>query len=95
MFSILGFLISGVVLGYGFKRFALLRRTEKSIPVTIVLLLFCLGLSVGSNKQLTDNLALYGGQAALLAALATLGSILASWVVLKLFFGKGGKPHER
>ena len=35
---------------------------------------------------IVDNLFSFGWQAALLALSATVGSILASWLVLKLFF---------
>ena len=50
------------------------------------LLLFVLGVTIGSNRLIVDNLFSFGWQAALLALSATVGSILASWLVLKLFF---------
>ena len=51
------------------------------------LLLFVLGVTIGSNRLIVDNLfSFFGWQAALLALSATVGSILASWLVLKLFF---------
>ena len=43
-------------------------------------------LRIGSNRLIVDNLFSFGWQAALLALSATVGSILASWLVLKLFF---------
>lgn len=91
MFSIIGTMLTGVTIGYLFRNISFIRITEKSISCTIVLMLFILGISVGSNKQIVDNLASFGGQAAVIAISATCGSILASWMVLKLFFGKGGK----
>lgn len=51
-----------------------------------ILLLFVLGVTIGSNRLIVDNLFSFGWQAALLALSATVGSILASWLVLKLFF---------
>ena len=47
---------------------------------------FVLGVTIGSNRLIVDNLFSFGWQAALLALSATVGSILASWLVLKLFF---------
>ena len=54
--------------------------------LTVFLLLFVLGVTIGSNRLIVDNLFSFGWQAALLALSATVGSILASWLVLKLFF---------
>lgn len=91
MFSIIGIMLAGISIGYLFRNIQFVKCTEKSISCTVILLLFILGLSIGSNKQIIGNLATFGGQAAILAASATCGSILASWMVLKLFFTKGGK----
>lgn len=91
MFSIVGIMLTGVSIGYLFRNISFLQLTEKTISYTILLLLFILGLSIGSNEEIIGNLATFGWQAAILAISATCGSILASWMVLKLFFGKGGK----
>lgn len=91
MFTIIGIMFTGVAIGYLFKNISFLKKTEKTISCTIVLLLFILGISIGSNKQIIDNLGTFGWQAVIIAVSATCGSILASWMVLKLFFKKGGK----
>lgn len=91
MFSIVGIMLTGVTIGYLFRNIPFLHHTEKTISYTIVFLLFILGLSIGSNEQIIGNLATFGWQAAILAVSATCGSILASWMVLKLFFKKGGE----
>lgn len=91
MFSIIGFMLTGIAVGYLFRNIAFLQKTEKTISLTIFLLLFLLGISVGSNELIINNLATFGWQAAILGCFATCGSILASWMVLKLFFKKGGK----
>ena len=88
MFSIIGFMLTGIAVGYLFRNIAFLQKTEKIISLTIFLLLFLLGISVGSNELIINNLATFGWQAAILAVSATCGSILASWMVLKLFFKK-------
>ena len=76
------------------ENIAFLQKTEKTISCTIVLLLFILGISIGSNKLIINNLTTFGWQTAILAFSATCGSIFASWMVLKLFFGKEGGQHE-
>lgn len=86
MFKILGLMILGIIIGYGLRRISFLRKVEVSISYTVFLLLFVLGVTIGSNRLIVDNLFSFGWQAALLALSATVGSILASWLVLKLFF---------
>ena len=67
MFKILGLMILGIIIGYGLRRISFLRKVEVSISYTVFLLLFVLGVTIGSNRLIV-------------------GSILASWLVLKLFF---------
>lgn len=88
MLSIIATMLTGILLGYIFRHKTIIQNTEKSIFLTILLLLFIMGLSIGSNKQIIDNLGAFGWQAAVIALSATCGSILASWIVLKLFFSE-------
>ena len=53
---------------------------------------FVLGISIGSNSLIINNLGRFGWQAAILATLSILGSMLASFLVFHLFFKKGGRP---
>lgn len=69
----------------------LMRKTEKTIPLTVFAMLFILGMSVGSNSLIVSNLGRFSGQAALLACFSVLGSIIAAWLVYYLFFRKGGE----
>ena len=52
--------------------------------------LFVLGLSIGSNSLIINNIGKFGWQAIVLATLSILGSLLASFLVFHLFFKKGG-----
>ena len=54
------------------------KKVEKSASLTILLLLFVLGVSIGSNRLIVDNLGRFGWQAAVLASLSITGSMLAS-----------------
>jgi len=87
MFLVIGLLVAGIILG------VLLRERKKSIKVfakltdgTIFLLLFFLGVSVGRNEQVINNFQKIGLQSFVITILATLGSILASYLVYKIFF---------
>ena len=60
MFTVIGFMLTGITVGYLFRNIAFLQKTEKTISITIFLLLFLLGTSVGSNELIINNLAAFG-----------------------------------
>lgn len=91
MIRIIAIMLTGVVLGYFFRNLKFTQKTEHSISLTIITMLFILGVSVGSNDAIVSNLYVYGSQAAVLAAFGLGGSVLASWLVYNLFFQKGGE----
>ena len=90
MLHIIAIMLFGVALGYIFRNARFTQKTEKTISLTIILLLFILGLSIGSNETIVENLSVYGSQAAILAVFGLGGSIVTSWMVFHLFFKKGG-----
>ena len=91
MFSIISIMFLGIGIGYLLRNLKFLEKVEKSTSLTIFLLLFVLGLSIGSNTLIVNNLGKFGWQAIVLATSSILGSMLASFIVLRLFFKKGGK----
>lgn len=88
MFSIIATMLTGITLGYLFRNQTFLQNTEKTISMTIFLLLFIMGITIGSNDELIMNLGHFGWQAAIIAFSATCGSVLAAWLVMKFFFHK-------
>ena len=90
MFSIISIMFLGIGIGYLLRNLKFLEKVEKSTSLTIFLLLFVLGLSIGSNSLIV-NLGKFGWQAIVLATSSILDSMLASFLVLRLFFKKGGK----
>ena len=86
MFIVICIMFAGIAAGYLLREVELLQKIGKPISYTILLLLFLLGISVGANKEIVDNLATLGGQAFLLALAGTVGSMLAGWGVYHLFF---------
>lgn len=90
MFTIISIMFTGIGIGYLFACITDFAKVEKSISLTIFLLLFVLGLSIGSNSLIINNIGKFGWQAIVLATLSILGSLLASFLVFHLFFKKGG-----
>ncbi|MCQ4936115.1 LysO family transporter [Anaerotignum propionicum] len=56
----------------------------------LMLLIFCMGVSIGRNGEVIRNLPALGGKALLFAILAVIGSILFVFLLSKLFFEKEG-----
>lgn len=86
MFIIIGIMFGGIGIGYLLRKIAFLEKLNKSISLTIYLLLFLLGISVGNNDTIMNNLGTLGGEALLIALAATLGSVTAAWGVCHFFF---------
>lgn len=86
MFIVIGTMFGGIAIGYLLRQVAILQKIGKPISYTIILLLFLLGLSVGGNREIVNNLPALGGQAFLLAFAGTSGSIIAAWAVHYYFF---------
>ena len=86
MFKIIGILFSGVVVGYLFRNISLVGHIRKPLTLTIISMLFLLGISIGMNEMIVNNLSTLGWQAVILAVAGTAGSVLASWFCYKLFF---------
>ena len=90
MFTVIGIMFCGIAVGYFFRKVELLQKIGKPISYTILLLLFLLGISVGANESIVNNLTTLGGQALLIASAGTLGSVLAAWGVYHFFFKEPG-----
>ena len=76
MFSIISMMFAGIGIGYFFRGVGMLRKVDKTTSLTVLLLLFVLGLSIGSNPLIVNNLGRFGWQAAVLAVWGILGSLL-------------------
>ena len=91
MFSIISTMFLGIGIGYVMLYGSILHNTFPSYPHHIFLLLFILGVSIGSNSLIVNNLGKFGWQAIVLAVSGVLGSLIAARLVLQLFFRKGGE----
>lgn len=88
MFTIIGIMFGGVLTGYLLRNIEFLQQVGKSIFWTICSLLLFLGIAVGLNDNIINNLQSLGLQGLLFAVLTTFGSVFAGWLVDKLYFRK-------
>lgn len=86
MFTVIGIMFGGIAAGYLLRRIEILQKVGAPISYTIYLLLFLLGISVGHNEDIVNNLGTLGLQAFLIALAGTLGSVLAAWGIYHFFF---------
>lgn len=91
MFTVIGIMFGGIAIGYLLRKVEFLQKIGRPISYTILLLLFLLGISVGANEAIINNLTTLGGQAFLIALAGTGGSVSAAWGVYHFFFKERGR----
>lgn len=77
MFVVIGLMFAGMLIGYLFKRKEV-TWIGKVITVLIWLLLFLLGIDVGSNQVIMSGLHTIGLEALLIAVAAVMGSVVGA-----------------
>lgn len=92
MFTVIAFMFVGIILGYAIKNIRL-RFLNNSITILIWVLLFILGIEVGSNRQIINGLATLGLEAIIISMAAVLGSCVSAWALWYVLYKKrkGGK----
>ena len=86
MFTVLGLIFCGIFAGYILRKVSCLQHLSKGISITIYLLRFFLGISVGANNEVISNLPTLGGNALFISTMAVAGSCIAAKFVYMLFF---------
>ena len=87
MITVLLVMLAGIAIGFVIKRFPkAIRVNDKLISWAIYLLLLLLGISVGSNQTIIQNLDKIGVQAAIITLGAISGSVLSLWLIYRLYF---------
>jgi uncharacterized transporter YbjL len=81
MWIILGLLIGSMILGYFLQNHLNEKLLNQLLLFSIYLLLFLMGVNIGSNEQLIKNLSSLGWQALLLTIGAVIGSIIAAKIL--------------
>lgn len=89
MIIVLLLMTLGILIGW------VLHKHKKFIKITseitnwaIYLLLFLLGISVGTNDKILNNFDEIGYQSIIITVFAVMGSILVSWLCFTIFFKK-------
>lgn len=84
---VLTIMIVGIIVGYIYNnKEKFIKFSEKLTNWTIYLLLFLLGVGIGANDKIINNLDTIGYNALILTIGAVLGSIICALIVYKLFF---------
>lgn len=92
MFTIIGLMFTGMLLGYLLRK-RNLNKIHTIITVLIWTLLFILGIEVGGNEQIIKGLHTIGLEAIVLTAGGTLGSVIAAWTLWRVLYKqKGERP---
>jgi uncharacterized membrane protein YbjE (DUF340 family) len=90
MIKVLIIMAAGIAFGaLARNKKKLIKANNKSIIWIIFLLLFFMGVSVGKNGDIMNNLDTIGLRGLQLAFVAVLGSVLLSWIIYKAFFKNG------
>ena len=87
MFIVLIIMLGGMASGYLLRHQTGLHRTvSQTIMPTVCILLFLMGISIGSQDQLIEHLSEFGKTALMLTIGAVAGSVICAWLVYRYFF---------
>jgi len=86
MLVIVIILASGLLLGRLLRKTSIPKNIGIAVNITLMLLLFALGVSVSSNDEVLRNFPLIGLDALILSLAAILGSIICGRFVYNKFF---------
>lgn len=85
-------IITGILSGFLLRnRKKIIQPVDSLINYLIYLLLFSLGISVGSNDKILNNLDIIGLKALILTTGAVMGSVLMAWFIFNIFFRENEK----
>lgn len=88
-FIVVGLFGTGLLIGYFFRnRNKFRHRIEFSITWAVYLLLFLLGITVGTQEKIINNFSKIGFEALILTVGAVFGSILLAYIVYRWLFVK-------
>ena len=87
MLTVVSLMVLGMGLGFLFRKGSrVLKKLDTWITWTIYVLLFVLGLSVGKNDTIVQNIHVIGMKALIITLAAIAGSIFVCWFVFLFFF---------
>ena len=78
---------AGIVIGYFLRgKITLIKINDKLVMWAIYLLLFVLGISIGTNQTIMNSLPTLGLKALAITLGGTIGSVLLAWFTYHKFF---------
>lgn len=96
MLTVAAFIFAGVLTGYLIRGKQRLQRINAKMTIwAIYLLLFFLGLLIGHDEYIMQQLPQLGFSALAITLVATGGSLITAWLLWKYGFTRKNKPHER
>ena len=88
MFYLIMTLAAGVCAGFAWRRIKVLSHIGKAVSVTVFVMLFFLGVEIGADRQVLENISELGIRALVLALAGVAGSVLLSMVLYRALFRK-------
>jgi len=96
MITVLLLMTSGIIVGWILHhKTSFLQWISKFTNWAIYLLLFLLGLAVGSNEEILSSFDKIGYLSIAITLFTVAGSILTAWITYQLFFKNKGGEDER
>jgi uncharacterized membrane protein YbjE (DUF340 family) len=87
MAIILILMLTGIIVGLVLGKYPIIPKiNEKLLNMAIYILLLFLGIAVGSNEKIINNLFTIGLQALVIAIGAIAGSVVVCWMIYKTYF---------
>lgn len=92
MWIILGLLLSGTIAGFLLSKIRFFNRfADGSVRYIIFVLLFFMGITIGMNEEITNNIGEIGLHSFIITALSITGSIFLAKTMYNMFFRKDEK----
>ena len=89
MFGVMIVMLSGILIGYILRNIRAIPALVSKINIYIIfLLLFVMGLSVGSTPQVIQGLGTLGLLGIAISVVSIAGSVFLSWIVYRHLFKK-------
>lgn len=76
---ILLILLISVFIGIMLRKYRVVRHLGKTATLTVWLLIFVFGISLGSNQEIVSDFGRLGATAVFVALMGVAGSVIAAW----------------
>lgn len=74
-------LLTSILIGITLRKYRIVRHLGKTATLTVWLLIFVFGISLGSNKEIVNDFGRLGLTAVIVALMGVAGSVLAAWAL--------------